>query len=238
MWGGVDGVVHRGAMADVGVGDQAHIEQDVEGSVDGGCVDAWQLRSDLVGGRVAQALHRLPHVAALVGAPVAAVAQPGFETVVHTRWSLAARWLVKGSPTAPHVERPCQVAVGYQAVETLAPMYSLALSVRMTVSVVISRLARVMRASWMSAMVTRPCHTSAKPVGWLKRASNWLSGRGGRMLPPWRRADLVAPVVEDPRPGVHRDERTPVAGEREFLAEAEVFDRGVMAGADADPLAQ
>ena len=27
-------------------------------------------------------------------------------------------------------------------------------------------------------MVTRPCHTSAKPVGWLKRASNWLSGRG------------------------------------------------------------
>lgn len=91
---------YRGAMADVGVGDQAHIEQDVEGSVDGGCVDAWQLRSDLVGGRVAQALHRLPHVAALVGAPVAAVAQPGFETVVHTRWSLAARWLVKGSPTA------------------------------------------------------------------------------------------------------------------------------------------
>ena len=98
--GGVDGVVHRGAMADVGVGDQAHIEQDVEGSVDGGCVDAWQLRSDLVGGRVAQALHRLPHVAALVGAPVAAVAQPGFETVVHTRLEFGGQVVGQGSPTA------------------------------------------------------------------------------------------------------------------------------------------
>jgi hypothetical protein len=98
-------VVGRRAVAEVGVGDQVELLQELEGAVDGrdvhpagGLLDAG---ADLVGRPVAHRGHGLQHELALRGQPVAAGPQRRLESgrlrvlrlVGHqTRRSLAERW--------------------------------------------------------------------------------------------------------------------------------------------------
>lgn len=79
----VHGVIDGWAVADVGVGDQPDVDENLQGPVDRRGIDIGQRLGDLFRSGVPQTFDRFPHLLALRGAAVAGLPQHGLEVSRH-----------------------------------------------------------------------------------------------------------------------------------------------------------